>query len=154
MMAGKSDNLPPEVVRRKILVPGGAFRKIHEFRSEGEKSRLFFVLNQYPEQARIILLATASTKVEKLKNKWPPEVLVEIGKYEYEELDYNSIINCETARAYQKTCVERWISNKEIEPIRPLPSHIMEKLQKSIAKCKVLAPVDKELVLGEEDIIE
>ena len=147
-------DLPADVVRKKILVPGGAFRKFHEFRAEGEKPRLFFVLNKCPEHDQVILLATASTQVKKLKTKWPLEVLVEINIYEYKELDYNSIINCEGARAYQKSDVERWISNKQIEPVRCLPSHILEKLKKGIAKCKVLAPMDKELVLGKEETMD
>ena len=152
-MARKYENLPVDVIHKKILIPGGAFRKFHEFMSEGVKHRLFFVLNKQPELDDVILLATASTQTEKLKSKWPPEVLVEIGIYEYEELDYNSIIDCERARAYPKSMIEKWILNKQLEPLKPLPSFILDKLRKSVSKCKVLAPVDKELVLGKEDIV-
>lgn len=151
MTAEGRNDLPSYVVSGKILVPGGAFRKFHEFRTEGEKPRFFFVLNKYPRQDSVILLATASTQIKRLKQKWPADVLVEIGVYEYQELEYSSVINCEGARAFQRSEIERWITNGEVEPLGPLPAHILEKLRRAVAKCKVLAPVDKKLVIGEED---
>jgi len=150
-MSGRGgEGLPPDVIAQKILVPGGAFRMRHEFHSEGEKNRFFFVLNKNPQIDNVILLVTATSKIKEHKAKWPPNVLVEIGPFEYQELEVLSIVNCETARAFQKKDVQRWVSERKIVPLRPLPKAVLARLRTAIAQCKVLAPVDKQLVLKDE----
>jgi len=39
---------PPDFIRDKIYIQGGAFRKKHQYATEGEKSRFFFILNRDP----------------------------------------------------------------------------------------------------------
>jgi hypothetical protein len=152
MVESLRNSFPPEFISKQILVSGGAFRKHHEFRNEGEKKRFFFVLNKNPEQDDVILLVTASTKIKELKLKYKdrPDVLVEISPSEYQPLEQPSIVNCEAARAYLKSHIQQFIDNGEIDPLQPLPPKIVEKLHNAIAKCKVIPPEDKRLVLGEE----
>ena len=153
MVENLSDSFPPEFISKHIFVPGGAFRKYHEFRDEGEKNRFFFVLNKNPQQDNVILLATASTKIEKLVHRYQdrPEVLVAIKHCDYEPLPELSIIDCEAARAWPKSYIQQAIDNHEIELLQPLSSDILEKLRYAISKCKVIPPEDKRLVLGEEN---
>ena len=150
MSSRGGEGLPPDVIAQKILVPGGAFRMRHEFHSEGEKNRFFFVLNKDPQSDTVVLLATATSKIKEHKAKWPPDVLVEISPFKYQELEVLSIINCETARSFQKRDVRQWITQRKIVPLRPLPKAVLARLRTAIAQCKVLTPVDKQLALKDE----
>ena len=154
MVAKLLDSFSPEFISKHIFVPGGAFRKYHEFRDEGEKNRFFFILNRNPQKDDVIVLVTASTKIKKLKQQYRdrPEVLVTIGPREYEPLPVLSIVNCEAARAELKSNIQQAIDAQKIEYLRPLPAEILRKLCDAIAKCKVIPPEDKRLVLGEENI--
>ena len=151
MVENLGNSFPPEFISKHIFIPGGAFRKHHEFQDEGEKNRFFFVLNANPQQDTVIVLATATTKIEKLVHRYRdrPEVLVAIRHCDYEPLPESSIVNCEAALALPKSRVQQAIDNHEIELLPPLPSDILERLRNAISKCKVIPPEDKRLILGE-----
>ncbi len=150
-MARLLNSFPPEKIKKVILVAGGAFRKKHQFKSEGEKRRFFFILNKFPEKDDRLVIVTTTTKIRERRERRPPEVLVEITPNDYPSLEKRSIIDCESAIIWRRMILEKQINNREIEPLASLPGSILEGLRTAIGFSKTLAPIDKRLVL-EEDV--
>ena len=146
------NSFPPERVKKAILVPGGAFRKKHEFKDEGEKKRFFFILNKSPEKDDRLIIVYATTKIKKRKKHRPSEVLVEITTDEYPSLEKRSVIDCESYVIWRRLVIEDEINKYKVEPLQPLPASILERLRNAISFSRTLAPVDKRLVLEEEII--
>lgn len=142
-------DLPRELVYQHIIVPGGAFRSIIE---KGGKYRYYFVLNQNPKNDKAILIVTATTKIGEHKSKYPHEVLVKISPTEYKPLEQKSLVNCEFARVYLKTKLLKSITEGKFEVLEKLPEAILQKLRNALAECRNVAPIDKQLALGEESV--
>ena len=150
-MARLLDSFPPERIKREVFVSGGAFRKKHEFKSEGEKKRFFFILNRFPKEDDRLIIVTATTQIEKRKQHRPLKVLVEITPREYSPLERNSVIDCESAFVRPRQLLEKEIHDHQIEPLVPLRVSILKRLCEAISHSRTLAPIDKQLVLGEEN---
>jgi|GEM_PF-1676984 len=146
-------DLPSDLVCRYILVPGGAFRAKIE---EGAKYRYYFVLNANPLMDNIILLVTATTKIAEHRRKYQTDVLVEIDPTQYKPLEQKSLVNCEFARAYHRPHLEaklrKALAQKKLEILEPLPEKILRRLRDALSECRNVAPIDKQLALGEENI--
>jgi hypothetical protein len=149
-MARLLNSFPPEKIKKTILAAGGAFRKKHEYRNEGEKSRYFFILNRFPEKDDRLIIVTATTKIQQRKKHRLPQVLVEIKPKDYPSLEEHSIIDCESAVIWNRAKFEEQINKGEVEPLATLPDFILEKLRTAISFSRILAPIDKRLVLGED----
>ena len=144
------NSFPPDRIQKAILVPGGAFRRKHEYRDEGQKKRFFFILNESPEKDDRLILVTATTKIQERRQRRTGEVLVEITPHEYCPLESNSVIDCESCLVQRKDLIEGQIRRHEIEPLQPVPQAILKRLWRAVSFSKTLAPVDKRLVLGDE----
>lgn len=146
-------DLPSDLVCRYILVPGGAFRAKIE---EGAKYRYYFVLNANPLTDNIILLVTATTKIAEHRSKYQTDVLVQIDPTQYKPLEQKSLVNCEFARAYHRPHLEAKLqqafAQKKLEILDPLPEAILRRLRDALSECRNVAPIDKQLALGEENI--
>jgi len=144
------NSFPPDRIQKAIFVPGGAFRKKHEYRDEGQKKRFFFILNESPEKDDRLILVTPTTKIKERKQRRSAEVLVEITPQDYFPLQSNSVIDCESCLVQRKDLIEEQIRRHEIEPLQPVPQTILDHLRRAVSFSKTLAPIDKRLVLGEE----
>jgi len=148
------NHLPSDFIKKQIFVPGGAFIKIHQFINEPPQKRRFFVLNKNPESDNKIITVHASTQIEKRKKHRQPEVLVEIKPEEYPELTEHSIIDCESYIVWYKPVLESQIKKGKIKPLQQLPTLKLKELRNAIGRSKTLAPIDKRLVVGEEEIMD
>ena len=146
------NSFPCGHIRKAVFVPGGAFRKKHEFRNEGDKKRFFFILNRYPEKDDRLIIVTTTTKIKKRRKQRLHEVLVEITHGEYSSLEKHSVIDCESYIIWRRSILEDEINKHKIEPLQPLPASILERLRNAISFSKTLATMDKRLVLEEEII--
>lgn len=146
-------DLPFDLVCQCILVPGGAFRAKIE---TGAKYRYYFVLNANPATDNVILLVTATTKITEHRCRYPADVLVEIDPNQYKPLQQKSLVNCEFARAYYRTDLEtklrESLAQKKLEILDPLPETILRGLRDALSECRNVAPIDKQLALGEENV--
>lgn len=144
-------DLPENLIDNHVFIPGFAFKKLHSSTSEPEKKRFFFVLNKTPNHDKYLVVSTTTTKIRKYRRKFTKEVIVDIAPEEYDPLTEKCIIVCEYAHVRQKSTVLQWIKKGNIEHIKPLPESVMERIRTAVAKCKILPPEDKRLVLGEEE---
>jgi len=145
--------LPFDLASRHIFVPGGAFRARLE---KGTKYRYYFILNRNPTADNVILLVTATTKITQYRSKYASDVLVEMDPSEYKPLEQDSLVNCELARAYHRPDLEaklrKALAQKKLEILDPLPEAILRRLCDALSECRNVAPIDKQLALGEENI--
>jgi len=145
------NHLPQHIIEEKIFVEGGTFlRKAYQFRNEKPKNRRFFVLNKNPKQDNRILTVHATTKAETRKAVRPPEVLVEIKSAEYESLQEDSIVDCESWKVWHKPHLQQEIADGKIEVLAQLPYPILDKLREAISRSKTLYPIDKRLIIPED----
>lgn len=146
-------DLPFDLVCQYIFVPGGAFRAKIE---TGAKYRYYFVLNANPVMDNVILLVTATTKITEHRSRYLADVLVEIEPKHYKPLQQKSLVNCEFARAFQRPYLESKLqqafAQKKLEILDPLPEAILRRLRDALSECRNVAPIDKQLALGEENI--
>lgn len=56
---------PPDFIAEQVIVPGGAFRARVQFRDEGMKERYLFVLNKSPQSDDDLVIATATTQIDR-----------------------------------------------------------------------------------------
>lgn len=97
----------------------------------------FVVLNKKPRQDRVLLLAVASSQVEKVKARaerqnLPAATVVEISPEEYPDFSKASCFNCN--QLFQKSLLElsQARRNRELRTQRDMPVDILERL---IAGC-------------------
>jgi len=148
------NHIPREFIKKQVFVSGGAFLKIHQFKNEPPQKRRFFVLNKNPEADNRIITVHATTQIQKRKKHRPPEALVEIKPEEYPELTEHSIIDCESYIVWYKPDLESQIQKGKIQPLQKLPANKLKELRNAIGRSKTLAPMDKRLVVGEEEIMD
>jgi len=143
---------PPSTIQNHVLKPGGAFRKEYEYEDEGEKPRYFFILNRSPEQDKQLVIVTATTRIEPRKKarESDPKVLVEIKPHEYGVLKRRSVVDCASAKLWEKKKLMDDMEEKRIEPLERLPKDILEKMRFAIRRAKTLPRETKRLVLGDE----
>jgi len=153
-MEGVGNHIPPDFIKKQIFISGGAFLRIHQFINEPPQKRRFFVLNKNPESDSKIITVHATTQIEKRKKHRPPEVLVEIKPEEYPALTEHSIIDCESYIVWYKPILESQIEKGNIQPLQQLPTLKLKELRNAIGRSKTLAPIDKRLVIGEEEIMD
>jgi len=113
------NHIPLDVIKKQILVSGGAFLKTHQFRRESEKKRPFFILNLHPEKDNKLITVNPTTKIERRKRYRAAEVLVEITPDEYSGVQEHSIVDCESYIIWYKPVFETQI--QEMQPLEPLP---------------------------------
>jgi len=145
--------IPPHVIKERIFVSGGAFLKVHQFGKEQPKKRMFFILNKNPKKDDRVIIVNPTTQIEKRKKYRSSEVLVEIKPDEYQPMKEDSIVDCESYNIWNKQELENKIGAGEIELLQQLPESLLKRLRIAVSKSKTLAPVDKRLVLGEEEML-
>ena len=142
---------PSDYIRDQIYIQGGAFRKKHQFATEGEKSRFFFILNLEPKEDDELIIVTTTTKIEGRRKYRRTEVLVDLSPDDYEPLEVNSIIDCESASdSWEKSVLDNAIDRGKVEALRPIPQVILDRLCKAIASAKTLTVAQKRLILGDD----
>ena len=141
--------LPPETIKAQVLVPGGAFKMKFQFSNEGIKDRYFFVLNASPDVQALIVLSTATTKIEKRQRERKASVLVAISTQEYPELHSDSLVDCESLLTFEKAELVEMIGKYEVQPLANLPASLLKRIIEAIRASKSLAPAIKDIVLGE-----
>lgn len=145
------DHISPDIIKNLIFVPGGAFLKSHQFRDESPQKRPFFILNTNPKKDNRLVIVNPTTNITGRKKHRPAEVLVEIKPDDCSAIDRRSIIDCESCEIWHKLIIERQIEMGKIEPLQSLPQVLLGRIRKAISLSKTLAPIDKRLVLGEEE---
>lgn len=145
------EQMPPEMVLSAILVPGGAFRKWHQFGDEGERFRFFFILNRNPQADNILVVVTATKQIEARKRCRPPEVLVTIDPGEYDELSGESLIDCSSVHSWNRAKFETAVSDSKITPLKCLSQKILDRLRAAVSCSTIVQPDVKRLVLDEEE---
>jgi hypothetical protein len=141
--------LPTKVIEEQVLVRGGAFRMEYQFGTEGRKRRFFFILNLDPRSDQVLVVATATTKIEARRACRPPEVLVELTRRDCPDLDQDSLIDCSSAQPWPRDQLIHGIAGKSVQPLNPLPATVVDRLAKAVGAAKTLSPKIKRLVLRE-----
>lgn len=145
------NHIPSNVIKNQILVSGGGFLKTHQFQNEPPTKRPFFILNKNPSEDDVLIVVHPQTNIKGRKKHRPAEVLVEIQKGECSALNEHSIIDCESCNIWRRSIIESQIEKGEVEPLEQLPLAKLECIRNAISASKTLAPIDKRLVLGEEE---
>lgn len=146
-------HFPADTIRQQILMPGGAFIiKSHQFESEPEKPRRCFILNRDPARDDALIIVFATTNIVGRKACRPPAVLVEFGPSQYSGLPKPSIVDCESYKVWHRPRIEKQIADGKIEALPRLPQGVLDQLRTAISNSKTLAPIDKRLVVGEEEV--
>ncbi|OXU14699.1 hypothetical protein [Sedimentisphaera salicampi] len=146
-------DLPESLTIDKILnTPGAAFRAV--LQEENEKFRFYFIVNLDPQNQDRLLMLTATSRIESVRNKFPEEVLVLIKKSDFPNLERDSLINCEMARVKLKKQLRKSLlkakENGKLLFLDPLPESLLLKVRSAIAKCKTIPPIDKKLAVAED----
>lgn len=139
---------PPDFIRKQILITGGAFRmNFSRDSTQPEKKRYCFILNLNPSTDELLILQTATTSTKIIQTA-PAEDIVRIRITEYRELEKDSFVDCgRPILIKQKDFVQK-ISDREIQPLSPLPDEILKRIRKAIAGSKRLDYRQKMLILG------
>lgn len=149
-------DLPPEIVAKQVTVPGGAYRKFHEYGTEGggPKPRFFFILNKSPENDKDLIIVTSTTQISSRYKARYYKVLVRVSPNEYNSLPEESLIDCNSAEKIPKGNIVNWIKDQKITPLPPLPDSVLNRLRDAIKHSSNLNTKEKRLVLGSDMNIE
>lgn len=114
----------------------------------------FIVLNTDPIGDQILLLAVASSQVEKVKRRRgrePGSTVVEISEAEYAEFSKDSVIDCNQVftKSLADLCAQ-W-NRKEIVPKRDVPSDVLAKLRQGVRDSRLVSGADKQRIGGGEE---
>ncbi len=144
--------MPPRLIEKRILVPGGAFRMKYQFEADEEKRRYFFILKD-PVQSTHLFMLTATTNIHLFRKlfRHDKDALVIIKKREYRSLECTSLVDCGSPVIELKENIVNKITNYEIQPLPQLPDFILHRLRNAVAYSKRLTSNQKRLVLGEEE---
>lgn len=148
--------LPPEIVVKQIIVPGGAYRKLHEYGTEikGTKRRYFFILNKNPANDKDLIVVTSTTQITSRYKARYHKVLVKVSPNEYNSFTEESLIDCDSAEKVSNSEIVDWIKNQKIAPLPPLPDSVLNQFRNAIKHASTLNTKEKRLVLGNDLDIE
>ena len=148
--------LPPEIDAKRVIVPGGAYRKLHGYGTEdkGPKPRFFFILNKIPENDKDLIIVTSTTQISSRYKARYYKVLVRVSPNEYNSLPEESLIDCNSAEKIPKSNIVNWIKDQKITPLPPLPDSVLNRLRDAIKHSSNLNTKEKRLVLGSDMNIE
>ena len=144
--------LPPKIIEKFTLVPGGAYRRIYKrYGTKPPKKRYLFILNKSPQDDDVLITVTATTQITKTVRHSYVKALVFVKPEEYSVLEEESVINCTLPGEGSKADLLKAIQNEEVEPLAPLPNSILERCQEAIKATPTASPKIKRLVLGVEE---
>ncbi len=105
--------LPPEIDAKRVIVPGGAYRKLHGYGTEtkGPQRRFFFILNKNPENDKDLIVVTSTLQKTSRRRARYYKVLVTVSPNEYNSLPEESLIDCNSAEKIPKSNIVNWIKD-------------------------------------------
>ncbi len=98
-----------------------------------------------------MLTTTKEVRRRKRRFRHDPEALVIITRSEYNSLRQTSLVDCGMPIYVPKADVIEEIRKHEVQPLAPLPDHLVERLRNAVSCSKRLSSNQKRLVLGEEE---
>ena len=138
--------LPWEI---KVSLRPGTVYYMRDNQLSSAEPHYFVVVNGNPIGDEILLLAVASSQIEKVKRRYKREsdsTLVEISPAEYTDFTKDTIIDCN--HVFTKSLLDlcdQW-QRKEITPKGDIPSEILKKLQQGVIESRLVSPADKDKI--------
>ncbi|WP_435894820.1 hypothetical protein [Oceaniferula spumae] len=137
-------------IELKFIRQGAVFYMVDR-RLSSTEPHYFIVLNRDPYGDKLLLLAVASSQVEKVRARrkrksLPPETVVEISPSDYQDFKVDSCVNCNTV--FTKSLVEladQW-KRKEIRGQADLGDTILQQLITGIMASPMIPEEEKKLV--------
>lgn len=88
--------LPRDLVRRAVLVPGAAFKMVSRYGRGRDKPRCFYLLNSNPFDDKTLLLVTPQHEIAKRQRAraGSPQVLVYLLPGDHEYIEVPCVVDC------------------------------------------------------------
>jgi hypothetical protein len=142
-------DLPEKLKFRAILTQGGAFKA--KVSQKDAYPRYYFVLNRNPEKDENLVLLTSTTQFEHHKFcDGGDDVHIPLSPQDYQEFTEHCLICCDRPMTLARKDVERKLMQQNYQILQPLPSDIVAKILRGIARSNVVPAKIKEFVLGQE----
>jgi hypothetical protein len=140
------------LLRRTLLVRGGAFHARYECLDEGAKERFFVVANINPANDDRIILFTATTKIAKRRahhGQRADRVLVQLDPNEYDGVTEACVLDCESPVKRARGAFLRDVDERKYEPAATVPGSIMNRIAAAVRASRTLSAAEKRLIIGD-----
>lgn len=142
----EAKDLPPQL--RLTLRSGTIFYFAHRGLSSSE-SHYFVVLNASPLSSQLLVLAVASSQVDKVIKRragFPPETLVIVDPAEFKEFTRRTVIDCnQVFELSRDELVQKFVS-KELRHHMDLPTTILERVWHGVHTSPRVDEIHKQLL--------
>jgi hypothetical protein len=115
-----------------------------------QQPHYFIVVNSNPLGDELLILAVASSQIDKVKRRRAKEsdtTVVEVSSTQYDDFTKDSIIDCNQVftKTLQDLC-EQW-SRKEIIPKKDIPPELLKNLQQGVLQSRLVSAADKNKIV-------
>jgi hypothetical protein len=125
--------IPPEILKASIK-PGSVYY-FHEESIKSQEKHYFVIINKNPSTDEVLLLACASSKIEKVKHfrKYcPPETIVIISPEQYSDFSVISVLDCNYVFTKRIYSLMKKYTNKELLVKTEMDISLVELLRKGV----------------------
>jgi len=129
---------------------GTVYYFVHRDLSSAEP-HFFVVLNHTPRKDRVLLMAVASSQVEKVKDRatrrnLPESNVVEISPAEYPDFSKPSCIDCN--KVFQKSLLELSQAKRcrQLRPQKDMPAEVLERIIAGCMASPLLSEEEKSML--------
>jgi len=126
------DPLPP--LLRLTLRPGTVYYFVHRDLTSPEP-HYFVVLNAHPQADAVLVLAIASSQLDKVRRRrttMPPATLVEVTPNEYADFTVPTIVDCNQVFELPREELIEKLTNRQVRSHRDLPPDILTKIRAGV----------------------
>ncbi len=141
--------IPPEIIKASIK-PGSVYY-FHEESIKSKEKHYFVVINRNPLTDEIILLACASSKIERVKRfrrNCPSETVVIITPKQYDGFSVNSIFDCNYIFKKSLYAIMKKYKNGELIVKPEMDINLVSTLRKGVLASDQIALRFKSILLG------
>jgi hypothetical protein len=133
----------------RLTLRGGSVYYLQHSALSSPEPHYFVVLNANPHGDSFLVLAIASTQIEKVRRRsqhLPPETLVEVLPTEQSTFPDHSIVDCNHWFRVTKDDLLLKLQTRVASERTPLPPEILAKLRQGLLASPLIEPEIKELV--------
>ncbi len=141
-------DVPPEVAIKATIKPGSVYYFVEESFASTEP-HYFIVLNKTPIIDKLILLVSASSKienVERIRRNFPSETLVIISPAQYTVFKYETIIDCNTIFEKPIDHLVDKLTQGELQLKDEMDQRLVGKLREGVIASPLIEEYIKELI--------